>query len=447
VIGTSALTQEQTARGPRADRIRLVCAQLLCGVGIASGVAVGGLLAERVSGTVQAAGFAQTAVVVGAGLVAMPLARLAALRGRRWSLSLGFGLAAVGAVIILVAVAMSQFWLLLAGMMFFGSGTATNLQSRYAATELVDTANQARAMSIVLWATTVGSVAGPNLSDPGSRLGIALGMNPLVGPYLFSVVAFALAMLVALTLRMGPRAATGSMRGEHRPRSAGALSALRVALGNRNAVFALVAIVGGQMMMTSVMVMTPVTMNHDGMSLELVGIVISVHIVGMYAASPFFGWLADRFGPRNVVLIGAALFAIAFALGAYNATAAQSQMAVIMVALGILGLGWSACIIGGSTLLTQSVGEAVKVPLQGVVDAMMNFGAAALAALAGGVLAFGGFLAVNVMAAIILLPLVALGIRAATARGGTRLQAAARDVDRVNEPAAGDLEAAVTPRR
>jgi MFS family permease len=206
------------------------------------------------------------------------------------------------------------------------------------------------------------------------------------------------------------------------------------------------------MMMTSVMVMTPVTMNHDGMSLELVGVVISVHIVGMYAASPFFGWLADRFGPRNVVLTGAALFAVAFALGAYNATAPHSEMAVIMVALGILGLGWSACIIGGSTLLTQSVGEAIKVPLQGAVDAMMNFGAAALAALAGGVLAFGGFLAVNVMAAFILLPLVALGIRAVKGRGGHTLHedghdADHNDADPVSGPVAADLEAAVSPRR
>lgn len=427
MTGTTGRLQEQEGRAQRVDRIRLICAQLLCGVGIASGVAVGGLLAEQVSGTVQAAGFAQTAVVVGAGLVAIPLARLASLRGRQRSLSLGFGLAAIGAVIILVAVALSQFWLLLAGMMFFGSGTATNLQSRYAATELVDTANQARAMSIVLWATTIGSVAGPNLSDPGSRLGVTLGMNPLVGPYIFSVIAFTLAMLVALTLRMRAPASTRPNAGEHQPRAAGALSALRVALGNRNAVFALVAIVGGQMMMTPVMVMTPVTMNHDGMSLELVGIVISVHIVGMYAASPFFGWLTDRFGPRNVVLTGAALFAVAFALGAYNATTAQSAMWMIMVALGILGLGWSACIIGGSTLLTQSVSDEVKVPLQGAVDAMMNFGAAALAALAGGVLAFGGFLAVNVMAALILLPLVALGIRATASRRGQRLQTGPHD--------------------
>jgi Arabinose efflux permease len=410
----------------RSNRVRLICAQLLCGVGIASGVAVGGLLAVAVSGSVGAAGFAQTAVVVGAGIVAVPLARLAARRGRRLSLTLGFTLAALGAVLILVAVASMQFWLLLLGMLLFGSGTATNLQSRYAATELVEPRHQARAMSIVLWATTVGSVAGPNLSEPGSRLGFAIGIDPLSGPYLFSVTAFALAAVVTSTLRMGAPAAGGQAgaasagrAGDGRAseasaarRPVGALAALRLAVRNPRALFGLVAIVSGQMMMTSVMVMTPVSMNHEGMSLELVGLVISIHVVGMYAASPLFGWLADRLGAGWVACLGAALFVMAFVLGALDATAPHSEVGRVMVALCLLGLGWSASIIGGSTMLTQSVSSETKVPLQGAVDSLMNFGAAALAALAGPILAFGGFFAVNVMAACILVPFVVLGIRA-----------------------------------
>jgi MFS family permease len=394
------------------NQARLVCAQVLCGIGIASGVAVGGVLAEQVSGTTGAAGFAQTAVVVGAGLLAIPLARLAARRGRRWSLSLGFSLGAVGALLILVAVATMQFWLLLLGMMLFGSGTATNLQSRYAATDLVDVRNQARAMSIVLWATTIGSVAGPNLSEPGSRLGAFLGINPLSGPYLFSVAAFVLAALVVSTLRVGlPPGMTAGKKSAETPK-VGAIAALKLAMRNPNALFALVAIVTGQMMMTSVMVMTPVSMNHEGMSLELVGFVISVHVIGMYAASPLFGWLADRIGARRVAFLGAVLFVVAFALGAFDATAPHSDMVRIMIALGILGLGWSASIIGGSTLLTQSVAVGSRVPLQGAVDSLMNFGAAALAALAGPVLAMGGFFAVNIMAACVLTPFVFFGVRA-----------------------------------
>lgn len=402
---------------PRKNQARLICAQLLCGVGIASGVAVGGLLAEQVAHTTAAAGFAQTSVVVGAGVVAIPLARLAARKGRRWSLTVGFSLAAFGALLILFAVASQQFWLLLLGMMCFGSGTATSLQSRYAATELVDVKNQARAMSVVLWATTIGSVAGPNLSEPGNLLGAALGINPLSGPYLFSVVAFVLAALVVSTLRTAVPAAVAAPKGPAAPAPApqkriGTFTALRLAVRNPNALFALVAIVAGQMMMTSVMVMTPISMVHEKMSLELVGIVISIHIVGMYAASPVFGWLADKIGARTVAFIGAVLFVAAFAMGAFDATAPRSEMARVMIALFLLGLGWSASIIGGSTLLTQSVGATSRVPLQGAVDSLMNFGAAGLAALAGPVLAFGGFFAVNIMAACVLVPFVLIGVRA-----------------------------------
>ncbi|WP_285728043.1 MFS transporter [Psychromicrobium xiongbiense] len=406
-------------RNQRRNQAALICAQLFSGVGIASGVAVGGLIAEQVAGSTAAAGFGQTASVLGAGLVALPLARLAAARGRRFSLTLGFSLAAAGAVIVLLAVASTQFWLLLIGMMCFGSATATGLQSRYAATELVDPSRQARAMSIVVWATTLGSVAGPNLSEPGSRLGAALGLNALSGPYLFSIVAFICSALVVSTLRIGTMpASAGDAAADEGPsdvpasKPLSALASLRMAAGNRSALFAMIAIVAGQMMMTCVMVMTPVHMNHDGMSLELVGVVLSAHILGMYALSPVFGWLADKLGARIVVMLGAALFVTAFAFGAFDATAEHSQMLRITVALVLLGLGWSACLIGGSTLLTESVRGSARLTLQGSVDALMNLGAAALAALAGPVLAWGGFLAINVLAACVLVPLLVAGVRA-----------------------------------
>lgn len=396
----------------RGNRVRLVIAQLLCGVGIASGVAVGGVLAEHLSGIMGVAGFAQTASVVGAGLMAIPLARLASRRGRRWSLTVGFGTATIGAVLILVAVISAQFWLYMIAMMMFGSGTATNLQSRYAAMEFSRPGAEARSMSIVLWATTVGSIAGPNLSAPGATVGHSMGIDPLGGPYLFSLVGFALAALVVVTIRPVKRTAEPQADAVPGASTLGAFAALRQAVSSPRAVFALASIIAGQMMMTSVMVMTPVSMNNDGMSLELVGIVISVHIVGMYAASPVFGWLADRIGPVRVAWIGIALFVCSLTSGALDATVGNSAMPPLFGALFLLGLGWSACLIGGSALLVSTVSTRVRVPLQGASDAIMNFGAAAVGALAGPILALGGFFAVNLMAAVILAILAAFGLRA-----------------------------------
>lgn len=409
-------------RAAAGNRARLIVAQLLCGGGIASGVAVGGVLAEKLSGVMGVAGFAQTASVIGAGLMAIPLARLASRRGRRWSLSVGFGTAAMGALLILVATATSQFWLYLVAMLLFGSGTATNLQSRYAAMEYARPGAQARSMSVVLWATTVGSIAGPNLSAPGAELGRALGLEPLSGPYLFSLVGFLLSAAVAFSIRPTRRAAgddSAADEGHGDELRLGAFAALKQAAQHPAALFAIAAVIAGQMMMTSVMVMTPVSMTNEGMSLTVVGIVISVHIVGMYAASPVFGWLADRIGPARVVWTGIGLFLVSFLLGGWDAAIGQGTMPALLVALCLLGLGWSACLIGGSALLVRSAPAQVRVPLQGASDSLMNLGAAFLAALAGPVLALGGFLAVNTMAFIVLLVLAAIGLRALFAGGST----------------------------
>ncbi|WP_026556426.1 MFS transporter [Arthrobacter sp. 35W] len=418
------------------NQLVLVAGQLLSGVGVASGVAVGGMLAEELTGTAAASGFVQTASTLGAGLVAVPLARLAMRSGRRAALGTGFALGAVGAVLVLLAATLGQFWMMAAGMLFFGSATAAGLQARYAAVDGVAADKAGRAMSIVIWATTVGSVAGPNLSEPGRRLGEILGMVPLAGPFLFSLAAFATASLVITVFFLGaPRIgsegpADDAKRGKDddaaRPsRRHGTWAALRIAARNPHSLFALAGVTGGHMIMVGVMVMTPVHMNHQGHSLQIIGIVISLHILGMYAASPIFGFLVDKIGAAPVVLLGCGIFLVAILLGALGSdTAGPVQLSA---ALGILGLGWSACLIGGSSLLSQSAPAAIRVPLQGANDMMMNFGAAAMAALAGPILAAGGFFWVNMMALAVLFPVVLLGVRAGSARFRTATPVPAPD--------------------
>ena len=411
-----------TSRQRHNQRV-LVAGQLLSGVGVASGIAVGGILATQLAGTTAASGFVQTASTLGAGLVAVPLANLAVRAGRRWALSTGFALGAVGAALVLMSAGLGQFWLMAVGMLFFGSASASGLQARYAAVDGATPEKAGRAMAIVIWATTVGSVAGPNLSEPGRLLGLHLGMVPLAGPFLFSLVAFITAALVIATFFLGapqrkagpPEEADGgagpaAIAPGRAAKPHGAWAALRIAARNPRALFALAAVTGGHMIMVGVMVMTPVSMNSHGHSLEIIGMVISLHIVGMYAASPVFGWLVDKVGAGRVVLIGCGAFAAAITLGALVSD--SSNAALMSIALTTLGLGWSACLIGGSSLLSASAPGEIRVPLQGANDMLMNFGAAAMAALAGPVLAAGGFFWVNMMALAVLIPVVVLGLRA-----------------------------------
>ena len=430
------------------EQAKLITAQLLSGAGIASGYAVGGLLAEEITGQTSMAGFAQMSVILGAGLIAYPLAVLAGRSGRRKALTLGFGIGTLGAVVVLIGVALQFLPLFMLGMMMCGSSTASGLQARYAAVDLADPAAAGRAMSLVVWATTVGSVLGPSFTAPGAHLGETLGMNGLAGPYLISMVAFALATLSASTLTKTVAAGTDDP-GEHRldePRHDGegtaedngnAASAKETAATNRSTtteataaapmklgealrfalarpvpLFAMITIIAGQMMMTNVMVMTPVHMDHQEFSLGAIGIVVSIHIAGMYALSPVFGWMADRWGSGVVIAGGAGIFVLTIVLGVIDAVAPESSMVLLSIALVLLGIGWSMFLIGGSSLLTASVPAHAKVPLQGASDSAMNLGGALMAAMAGFVLGAGGFLWINLMATFVLLIAVGFSIRA-----------------------------------
>ncbi|MGC2939425.1 MAG: MFS transporter [Brevibacterium sp.] len=439
------------------EQAKLITAQLLSGAGIASGYAVGGLLAEEITGQTSMAGLAQMSVILGAGLIAYPLAVLAGRSGRRKALTLGFGIGTLGAVVVLIGVALQLLPVFMLGMMMCGSSTASGLQARYAAVDLADPAAAGRAMSLVVWATTVGSVLGPNFTDPGAHLGEALGMNGLAGPYIISMAAFALATLFASTLSRSIAAGTeqppanadldadpaiehdASSDANAAATSANAVDgspaevvparsarseqtappaqlrlgqALRFALARPVPLFAMITIITGQMMMTNVMVMTPVHMDHQEFSLGAIGIVVSIHIAGMYALSPIFGWMADRWGAGVVIAGGTVIFAATIALGVMDALAPVSSMVLLSTALSLLGIGWSMFLIGGSALLTASVPAHAKVPLQGASDSAMNLGGALMAAMAGTVLEAGGFLWINLMATFVLLITLAFAIRA-----------------------------------
>ncbi|AMB60555.1 hypothetical protein AWU67_13770 [Microterricola viridarii] len=420
----------------------LIVNQLLAGIGVASGIAVGGVLARELTGVVSLAGLAQAASVLGAGLVAIPMARMATRVGRHWALASGYAFAFLGAGLVLLAAASGILPLLFLGLGAFGAASAAGLQARFAATEVAAPGYEARSMSLVLWATTLGSVAGPNLSPLGAQLGAALGLEPLAGPFLFAAVAFAAsALLAAVLLRTppagvlaadaatpspatpspatpspaAPSSAAPGAPGQPRPPQARVRTgeALRIAMRQPRAAVGVVAIICSHTVMVGVMVMTPVTMHEHGLSLGLQSLVISIHILGMYGASPLMGWLADRWGSERVIVLAVALFVVAALIGI---TVPSDNMVAVPIALGLLGLGWSAGMIGGSAQLTQSVPREVRVPLQGATDAAMNLAAASSAALAGVILAWGGFPALNTLALLVLVPLVVLVLRARLAR-------------------------------
>ncbi|GAA3627283.1 MFS transporter [Microbacterium awajiense] len=402
--GATTLDAASVARAQRRAVWVLSLNQILGGLAFGATISLGAVLAAELSGDESFSGLAAAAVTLGTALVAVPLARLARTRGRRVSLTTGMAIALVGVVLVVLAVAIDAFALLLIAFLLVGAAQAANLQSRFAAVDLATDATRGRDLSIVVWATTIGAVLGPNLTGPGEILGDAVGMPPLTGPYLFTVVAQVLAIVLLLTaLRPDPLLLAQQVVAAT-PVEAGAIVRADHARAARFAIFAIAAAHGT---MVSVMAMTPVHLLHHGASLTVIGLTISLHIAGMFALAPVFGILADRIGRVPTILVGQAVLAAALVTASFG----QESTVAVTVALILLGLGWSASTVAGSTLLTEASSEAQRTRRQGASDFTMSIVGAAGAVLAGVILGWIGYgglalvVSVLVVATVLLSPL------------------------------------------
>ncbi|MFD1831906.1 MFS transporter [Streptomyces desertarenae] len=395
----------------------LVLSQILGGLGVATGIALAAVLAEEVGGSKALAGLAVTSSVLGTAVLSLPFAALTAARGRRAGLAAGYLVGAAGGVLVVLASAAGSFPLLLLGTAVFGAGSCANLQARFAAADLAEPAHRGRAISTVVWATTIGAVLGPNIAAPAGRSTAGLGIPEAAGPFLWGAAVFLLAaVLVLALLRPDPLltaralAAAGPASAPEAGRSLRAGAAAVAA--SPHARLALAAVACSHTAMVSIMVMTPVDLGHHGADIELIGLVISLHITGMYAFSPLVGRLCDRLGRLPVIALGVALLAGA----ALTAGTADGDHVQTAAGLFLLGLGWSAGLVGGSTLLTDSVPQSSRAAVQGLSDLVMNAAAGAGGALAGVVVAQAGYGWLNAMGAAVLLPVAALALSAPAAR-------------------------------
>lgn len=383
----------------------LAAVQVVGGIGNGAGLAIGALLVKDVSGSSGWAGTATVMLTIGAAMTTVPLAKWAVRSGRRPALTTGWLIGALGALVSIVGADLDSLPVVLLGLVLFGASTASNLQSRFAATDRAEPRKVARSLSVVVWATTIGAVAGPNLTTPGARVAGVLGVPDLAGPLVFSTVAFAVAGLLTFVL----------VRPDPLAPEAGSAPRSRVSpwphLRGR-ALTAVVAIAASHAVMVSVMSLTPVHMQDHGADLEIIGLTISLHIAGMFALSPVFGWLSDVLGPTVMVVAGQVVLVVSTVV---SGTADHSEPQ-IMTGLVLLGLGWSMSVIASAAMLTTAVDAAARPAVQGVADLAMNVAGATGGLLAGLVMAWRDFGTLNAAAAVLTLPVIGLvvaGSRAA----------------------------------
>lgn len=367
----------------------LASAQVLNGVGVAGTVAAGSLLVSSITDSETLAGLAQTSSVLGAAALALPLARLTARGGRRLALSVGYISGVIGSIFAILGGAHRNLFFMLFGTFLVGAASAAGYQARFAAIDLATNETRAKQLSFVVWGSTIGAVAGPNLMDPAGNVAELFSLPRLVGPYLLSAATLFLATVVIfIFLRPDPYLTAEKQANvvQHKGSTKAALSHIG---SNPKALFAISAIAIGHVAMVSVMVMTPIHMKHVDVSLRIIGFVISVHVLGMYAFSPIIGSLSDRLGRVRVIEIG---LVILLASTIVAGTAAADNATQLGIGLFLLGLGWSCTLIAGSAFLSESVSLEMRPASQGASDLVMNLSGAGGGALAGliiGTLSYG----------------------------------------------------------
>ncbi len=384
--------------------------QTVGSMGLTIGIATASLLALDISGSESLAGLTQTFQVLGTAVASYMLAPVMARHGRRVGLTWAYAVGGVGSLVLVLAGVWDSMFVLLLGSILLGAISSAGYAARYAATDLAEDHHRARALALVVWATTLGAVAGPNLTGPAVALANRVGLPELTGPFALGGLGGLLAAGVLWAmLRPDPLLLSRQRAGLAVGADARAgLSWGRVlgVLRTRPAVSAAIAVISlSHAVMVGVMVMTPLHMQHGGAELRIIGIVISVHILGMFAFAPLVGWLADAWGRLPVIVLGGGMLLVSVALSGRSPEGTSWQ---IFGGLFLLGLGWSCGTVAGSTIIADAVPVEARTDVQGAADSIMALTAAAAAAVSVVVVDRAGYAALNLLAGVFTVLLLVL---------------------------------------
>lgn len=404
---TSLLTPEQIDRHYRRTLKVVVISQAFGGAGLAAGLTVGVLIMEDMLGTEALSGLAVALLTLGAALAAFLVGRVTQKAGRRLALGFGFGSGGVGALGVIASTVVDSPPLFFVALFLYGAGTATNLQARYAGTDLAPAERKGTAISIAMVATTLGAVAGPNLVEPMGSVASSMGLDPLTGPFILGAAAYLIAGLILLAmLRPDPfllareiellEAQNSDVEDEE--------VAGLAALGSRR-----VVLVGGlvmvisQIVMVAIMTMTPIHMRAHDHALGAVGLVIGLHVAGMWLPSLVTGLLVDKIGARLTAISSGVVLLISGFIAAF---APNDNLAGLILALVLLGVGWNLGLISGTTLVVQGTAPATRAATQGSIDVWVNIFGAGAGIFSGIMMSAAGFAALSIAGGVLALIIV-----------------------------------------
>ncbi|GAM14855.1 tetracycline resistance protein [Mesobacillus selenatarsenatis SF-1] len=384
----------------------VVLSQIFGGAGLAAGITVGALLAKDMLGTDSVAGLPIALFTLGSAGAALVVGRLSQHYGRRAGLASGFLTGGIGAIGVIIAAVTNNIFLLFAALLIYGAGSATNLQARYAGTDLASSKQRATAVSIAMVSTTFGAVAGPNLVEVMGEFAISVGVPALSGPFILAAAAYIVAGLVLLFfLRPDPFVVARAIALAERNAKASSPDYVEEELvtDKRGIGVAALIMVLTQMVMVAIMTMTPVHMGSHGHGLSAVGMVIGFHIGAMYLPSLLTGVLVDKVGRGTMAVASGVTLLIS---GVMAAVAPGESMLWITLALILLGLGWNFGLISGTALLVDATNPTNRAKMQGTVDVMVALSGATGGMLSGMVVANSSFAFLSLAGGVLSLVLI-----------------------------------------
>lgn len=401
-------TEEEQQKLYKRTLIIVSISQMFGGAGLAAGITVGALLAQQMLGTDAYAGLPAAMFTLGSAVAAFIVGKLSQKHGRRIGLAAGFIVGGLGAIGVVLAAITNSIMLLLVSLLIYGAGTATNLQARYAGTDLANKKQRATAVSITMVMTTFGAVAGPNLVGVMGRFAHSIGIPELAGPFILSATAFILAGLVLFVmLRPDPLLIANMIEAykqEHTYK--GQPVTEEVKENKRGITVGAIVMILTQIVMVAIMTMTPVHMGHHGHGLSAVGLVIGFHVGAMYLPSLVTGILIDKIGRTTMSIAGGVIL---LAAGVIAAIAPSDSLILLIVALSLLGLGWNLGLISGTAQIVDATIPSTRAKTQGKIDVFIALAGASGGAMSGMVVANSSYAALSLaggVLALLLIPVV-----------------------------------------
>ncbi|QIW20622.1 MFS transporter [Bacillus thuringiensis] len=414
-ISNHIYTEEEKQKLYKRTLVIVSISQMFGGAGLAAGITVGALLAQQMLGTDAYAGLPAAMFTMGSAVAAFFVGKLSQKYGRRIGLAAGFIVGGLGAIGVVVAALTNSIILLLVSLLIYGAGTATNLQARYAGTDLANKKQRATAISITMVMTTFGAVAGPNLVGVMGRFAHSIGIPELAGPFILSAAAFILAGIVLFVmLRPDPLLIANMIETYKQEHTYKGQPVTEEAIENKRGItVGAIVMILTQVVMVAIMTMTPVHMGHHGHGLSAVGLVIGFHVGAMYLPSLVTGMLIDKIGRTTMSIAGGVIL---LAAGVIAAIAPSDSLILLIVALSLLGLGWNLGLISGTAQIVDATIPSTRAKTQGKIDVFIALAGASGGAMSGMVVANSSYAALSLAGGVLAFMLIPVVIWARTGK-------------------------------